>query len=168
MLPPREEQGHPPALPGGQNRTGKHTRPLSRFLSRIRPTPEQGQHPDLEVSSLYSTSPWAAWPINSCRAAWMVAAVSATISHWVAAGAGSPGFPPALPADSREIHCHSGAARSYWRPAASYFSVPTPSGASAVNTSPQRLHLSFSNSYTVAAIGACPWIRTSRPGSRNG
>ena len=37
---------------------------------------------------------------------------------------------------------------------ASYFSSPTPSGGLAVNTSPHRLQRSFSNSYTVAAIGA--------------
>src|ERR1039458_6710658 len=48
----------------------------------------------------------------------------------------------------------------------SYFWSPTPSGAAAVNTFPHRLHRSFSNSYTVAAMGACPWIRTNTPGSR--
>jgi len=41
-------------------------------------------------------------------------------------------------------------------------------GAAAVNTSPHRLHRNFSNSYTVAAMGACPLIRTNTPGSRWG
>jgi hypothetical protein len=50
----------------------------------------------------------------------------------------------------------------------SYFFSPTPSGAVAVKTSPHRLHRSFSNSYTVAAMGACPLIRTTTPGSRCG
>ena len=50
----------------------------------------------------------------------------------------------------------------------SYFSSPASSGAAAVNTSPQRLHRNFSNSYTVAAMGACPLIRTNTPGSRCG
>src|ERR1035438_7613432 len=48
----------------------------------------------------------------------------------------------------------------------SYFWSPTPSGAAAVNTFPHRLHRSFSNSYTVAAMGAYPLIRTNTPGSR--
>ena len=41
-------------------------------------------------------------------------------------------------------------------------------GAAAVNTSPHKLHLNFSSSYTVAAMGACPLIRTNTPGSRWG
>ncbi len=36
----------------------------------------------------------------------------------------------------------------------SYFSGPTPSGSSAVNTCPQALQRSRFNSYTVAASGA--------------
>src|ERR1017187_5043108 len=48
----------------------------------------------------------------------------------------------------------------------SYFWSPTPSGAAAVHTFPHRLHRSFSNSYTVAAMGAYPLIRTNTPGSR--
>src|SRR5450755_3065393 len=47
----------------------------------------------------------------------------------------------------------------------SYFSGPTPSGSSAVNTSPHRLQRSRSSSYTVAANGACPTILTSVRGS---
>jgi hypothetical protein len=46
----------------------------------------------------------------------------------------------------------------------SYVSRPVSSGAAAVNTSPHRLHRNFSNSYTVAAMGACPLIRTNTPG----
>src|SRR5205807_1128014 len=46
----------------------------------------------------------------------------------------------------------------------SYFSGPTPSGAFAVNTSPQRLHRNFSSSYTVAFSAAWPTTRTSTPG----
>ena len=38
---------------------------------------------------------------------------------------------------------------------ASYFFWPTPSGASAVNTSPQQLHRSFWSSQTHACTGAC-------------
>ena len=51
---------------------------------------------------------------------------------------------------------------------ASYFSSPTPSGAAAVNVSPHRLQRSFSNAYTVASIGAWPFIRTNSPGSCSG
>ena len=47
----------------------------------------------------------------------------------------------------------------------SYFSGPTPSGSSAVNTCPQALQRSRSSSYTVAASGAWPTIRTSAFGS---
>ena len=46
----------------------------------------------------------------------------------------------------------------------SYFSLPTPAGASALNTSPQRLQRSCSHSYTFAASGAIPVIRTSTDG----
>ena len=39
---------------------------------------------------------------------------------------------------------------------ASYFSSPTSAGASAVNTSPQRLQRNFSSSHTVASMGRLP------------
>jgi hypothetical protein len=41
----------------------------------------------------------------------------------------------------------------------------TPSGSSAVNTCPQALQRSLSSSYTVAASGARPTIRTNAFGS---
>jgi len=47
---------------------------------------------------------------------------------------------------------------------ASYFAEPTPSGAWAVKTCPQRLHRSFWSCYTLASTGAWPVIRTSTPG----
>ena len=48
---------------------------------------------------------------------------------------------------------------------ASYLSLPTPSGAGAVNTSPHRLQRSRSQAYTVAESGAIPVMRTSFAGS---
>ena len=47
----------------------------------------------------------------------------------------------------------------------SYLSGPMPSGSSAVKTCPQALQRNRSSSYTVAASGACPAIRTSAFGS---
>ena len=46
----------------------------------------------MEVSSLCTTSPCAAWRISSSSAGWSGTAVSATISHCVAAGSGMPRF----------------------------------------------------------------------------
>ena len=42
----------------------------------------------IDVSSLCTTSPCAAWRISSSIAGWIWTAVSFTISHWVAAGSG--------------------------------------------------------------------------------
>src|ERR1017187_398878 len=95
-------------------------------------------------------------------------AVSVTISHCVAIGSGMPRL------FSRPCSLYHGTPLPYRSRAimlaavSSYFFSPTPSGAAAVNTSPHRLHRNFSNSYTVAAMGACPLIRTSTPGSRCG
>jgi hypothetical protein len=50
----------------------------------------------------------------------------------------------------------------------SYFSWPTPSGASALNTSPHRLQRICSHSYTVADSGAIPVTRTSTAGVASG
>ena len=60
------------------------------------------------------------------------------------------------------------AARSSPPPSRRISSRPRLPAPRAVNTSPHRLQRSRSSSYTVAASGACPMIRTSTPGSRCG
>ena len=90
--------------------------------------------------------------------------ISFTISHCVAAGSGIPRHPWSR---SRRW---KGSPLPYFSSAimlalvSSYFSAPTPSGGSAVNTSVQRLHRNFSSSYTVAFSAAWPTTRTSTPG----
>jgi len=94
----------------------------------------------------------------------ILSAVSATISHWVEAGSGISRF------SCSPCRRWKGNPLPYFSSAimlaavASYFSVPTPAGASAVYTSPHRLQRSFASSYTVAVKGACPTTRISTAG----
>src|ERR1035438_4680330 len=89
----------------------------------------------MDVSSLCTTSPCAAWRVSSCSAGWRMTAVSATISHCVATGSGMPRL------FSRPCSLYHGTPLPYRSRAimlaavSSYFFSPTPSGAAAVNTS---------------------------------
>src|SRR5260370_37156666 len=97
----------------------------------------------IDVSSLCTTSPCAAWRVSSCSAGWRLTAVSATISHSVATGNGMPRLL------SRPCNRYHGTQLPYRSRAimlaavSSYFFSPTPSGAAAVYTSPHRLHRNF-------------------------
>lgn len=98
------------------------------------------------VSSLCSTSPWAAWSTRASKAGSQARAASWTHSHWVAAGNGMP------KRSSRRSKRWKGKPAPYFNTAillaalSSYFLSPMPSGAWAVNTVPQRLQRSFSSS----------------------
>ncbi len=90
------------------------------------------------VSSLYNTSPWAAWRTSSSKTGSARSAWSATISHWVEAGKGMPrpscsvslrfkGIP--VPYLSKAImRCRR----------SRHFSSPAPGGKSGVETAPRK------------------------------
>ena len=93
----------------------------------------------MTVSSLWTSSPCAAWRVSSAKTGASSTAASRTSSHWVAAGSGMPS-----PRCKTSMRWNGRPAPYLSRPTmlgavSSYRAAPTPAGAGAVKTSPQRL-----------------------------
>jgi len=98
------------------------------------------------VSSLWNNSPCAAWRINSSRAGSSSAAASSTISHWVAAGSGTPNRFSRFSIRLKGTPLPYFSCATIAEAVSSYFSGPTPSGSGAVNSCPQALQRNCSSS----------------------